>query len=130
MYALGYVYYLTQIWSQPKRLPGNRSGSAEGPGIPARIGAALRWAWVAARRRQVRGSVERTLRRMPDWTLHDIGIPRAEIPEVAAALARGHVEGDSGPGRQAAAQRAPRRSVGSAQAAPTRKAAPEPVGCG
>jgi len=130
MYALGYIYYLTRNWSQPKPLSGTRTRSAETTGIPARFSAALRRAWVAVRRRQVRGSVERTLQRMPDWTLHDIGIPRAEIPEVAAALAHDHVDGDGGPIRRAAAQPATHRRVGTANAAPARKATLEPVGCG
>jgi uncharacterized protein YjiS (DUF1127 family) len=133
MYILGYIYYLNQTLTGGLAYPpadhiraGNTNRSEEGPGITARIGTALRRAWVTARRRQVRGSVERTLRRLPDWTLRDIGIPRAEIPEAAAALASGDIDDHGRPNRQPA----PDRTVAPAHATPRRKAALVPVGCG
>ena len=138
MYILGYIYYLNQTLTGGLAYPPadrirarNPNRSDEGPGITARIGTALRRAWVTARRRQVRGSVERTLRRLPDWTLRDIGIPRAEIPEAAAALARGDIDqhGRAAHGRPNGTP-APHRTVAPALATPRRQAALEPVGCG
>lgn len=93
MYILGYIYYLNQTLTGGLAYPKSGHVRAEswsqdegGPGIVARIGAALRRAWTVARRRQIRGSIVRTLQRMPDWTLRDIGIHRGEISEVAERL--------------------------------------------
>lgn len=114
MYILGYIYHLNRSWSQGRTQGGAAARpDGEGRGLARGAGAALRRAWAAARRHQVRGSVARTLQQLPDWTLQDIGIHRGEIPEVAEGIAR-HAEDKAAPNRSVAAI----------------TARPHPVGCG
>ncbi len=113
MYILGYLHYLSHQLGWKQKIPtAHRSGAqaadhAAGHGI----GQAVRRALSALRTWRQRQAAIRQLDSLPDVTLRDIGLDRAEIPATVAALISAKISGRDLARPGATAQAKPLKTV-------------------